>query len=92
MPTKRHLKVATVQMHASEDIEVNTKKIVSYLKSLAKERVDVAAFHKGVLFGYSCRPAFWWRFDMGRIEKAERQILRSCRQQKIKAVVGTVHE
>lgn len=88
---KKKLRVAAVQMHAGEDIEANAKKIVGYLRRLAKEGVEVAAFHEGVLFGYSCRPAFWKRLDLARIEKAEKQIVRCCKQNGIAAVVGSVH-
>ena len=89
---KKKLTVAAVQMHATEDIEENARKIVGYLRSLAKEGVEVAAFHEGVLFGYSCRPAFWKRFDPARIEKAEKQIIHTCKQHGIATVVGSVHE
>jgi len=89
---KKRLTVAAVQMHASEDIEENARKIVGYLKRLAKQGVEVAAFHEGILFGYCCRPAFWKRFDPARIEKAERQIVRTCKQHGIATVVGSVHE
>jgi predicted amidohydrolase len=89
---KKNLKVAAIQMHASEDIEANASKIVGYLKKLSKEGVEVAAFHEGVLFGYSCRPAFWKNFDASRIEKAEKQIIRTCKQNGIATVVGSVHE
>jgi predicted amidohydrolase len=89
---KKSLKVATVQMHASEDIEANARKIVNYLKQLSKDGVEVAAFHEGVLFGYCCRPAFWKRFDISRIKKAEKQIVRACKQNGIATVVGSVHE
>jgi predicted amidohydrolase len=89
---KKTLKVAAVQMHAGEDIEANARKIVGYLKELAKKRVEVAAFHEGVLFGYACRPAFWKRFDPARIAKAEKQIIRTCKQHRIATVVGSVHE
>lgn len=92
MATKKQLRVAAVQMHAGEDIEANAQNIVSYLKRLAKEGVEVAAFHEGVLFGYACGPAFWKRFDPSRIERAESQIVRACKQHGIAAVVGSVHE
>jgi len=89
---KKKLKVAAVQLHVGEDIEANARKIVAQLKQLAKAGVEVASFQEGVLFGYSCRPAFWKRFDPARIEKAERQITRTCKQHRIAAVVGSVHE
>ena len=42
--------------------------------------VDVAAFHEGVLYGYSDRPEFWSSLDQTRIERAETQIIRVCRE------------
>lgn len=90
--TRKKLTVAAVQLHATEDIEENAKKVVAYLRQLAKEGVEIAAFHEGVLFGYSCRPAFWKRFDPARIAKAERQVISACRRNRIAAVVGSVHE
>jgi omega-amidase len=89
---KKKLKVAAVQLHVGEDIEANARKIVAQLKQLAKAGVEVASFQEGALFGYSCRPAFWKRFDPARIEKAEKQITRTCKQHRIAAVVGSVHE
>ena len=71
---KKKLKVAAAQLHVGEDIEANARKIVAQLKQLAKAGVEVASFQEGALFGYSCRPAFWKRFDPARIEKAEKQI------------------
>ena len=74
----KKLRVAACQLLAGEDIESNAKKIVDRLRSCARDGVDVAAFHEGVLYGYSCRPEFWDTFDQKRIEKAERRIVRSC--------------
>ncbi len=88
---KKVLRVAAVQMHADEDIEANAGKIVAYLKQLAKEGVEVAAFHEGVIFGYSCRPGFWKRLDPVRVEKAEKRIVRACKRNGIAAVVGSMH-
>ena len=89
---KKTLRVAAVQMHANEDIEANAKTIVGYLKRLSTEGVEVAAFHEGVLFGYSCRPAFWKRLDFSRIVKAEKQIIQASKRYKIATVVGSVHD
>lgn len=90
MPRK-NLRVAACQMLAGEDIEHNTKHIVNRLRHCAREGVDVAAFHEGVLYGYSCRPSFWSRFDQKRIEKAERRIVRVCKEKGIGCVVGSTH-
>lgn len=89
---RRWLRVAACQMHAAaEDIEQNTRKIVERLRACAREKVDVAAFHEGVLYGYTSRPAFWSRLDEARIKKAERRIIRTCREKGIAAVVGSTH-
>ena len=90
MPRK-NLRVAACQMLADEDIEHNTKRIVDQLRHCAREGVDVAAFHEGVLYGYSCRPAFWKNFDQERIKKAERRIVRVCKEKGIACVVGSTH-
>jgi predicted amidohydrolase len=78
-------------MSAGEDIEENTKRIVNQLRHCAREGVDVAAFHEGVLYGYSCRPEFWATFDQRRIQKAERRIIRACKEKGIGCVVGSTH-
>lgn len=90
MPRK-NLRVAACQMLAGEDIEHNTQRIVDQLRQCAREGVDVAAFHEGVLYGYSCRPAFWKNFDQSRILKAERRIVRVCKEKGIGCVVGSTH-
>ncbi|MBT3601775.1 MAG: carbon-nitrogen hydrolase family protein, partial [Candidatus Latescibacteria bacterium] len=89
--TRKKLRVAACQMLAGEDIEHNTQHIVDRLRHCASEGVDVAAFHEGVLYGYSCRPSFWSRFDQKRIEKAERRIVRVCKEKGIGCVVGSTH-
>ncbi len=89
--TRNQLRVAACQLQADEDIERNTRKIVERLRTCARDKVDVAAFHEGVLYGYSCRPEFWNRFDQSRIEKAERRIIRTCKDRGIGAVVGSTH-
>ena len=88
---RRWLRVAAVQMHANDDIEKNTREIVDRLNACASKRVDVAAFHEGVLFGYCDRPDFWAGLDQSRIERAERQIVRACRDIGIAAIVGSTH-
>lgn len=89
--TRRWLRVAAVQMHADANVERNVRKIVDRLKTCARERVDVAAIHEGVLFGYCDRPDFWADLDQSRIQRAERQIVRACRDIGIAAVVGSTH-
>ncbi len=89
---RRWLRVAAVQMHADDDIEKNTRGIVERLNACAREKVDVAAFHEGVLFGYCDHPDFWANLDRSRIEDAERQIVRACRETGIAAVVGSTHQ
>ena len=76
--TRRWLRVAAVQMHANDDIEKNAREIVDRLNACASKRVDVAAFHEGVIFGYCDRPDFWTHLDQSRIERAERQIVREA--------------
>lgn len=88
---RRWLRVAAVQMHANDDIEKNAREIVDRLNACASRRVDVAAIHEGVLFGYCDRPDFWADLDQSRIEKAERHIVRACRDIGIAAVVGSTH-
>ncbi|MDE3001066.1 MAG: carbon-nitrogen hydrolase family protein [Gemmatimonadota bacterium] len=89
---RRWLRVAAVQMHADDNVERNVRNIVDRLNTGARERVDVAAFHEGVLFGYCDRPDFWSNLDRSRIENAERQIVRACRENGIAAVVGSTHQ
>lgn len=89
---RRWLRVAAVQMHANDDIEKNAREIVDRLNACAGKRVDVAAFHEGVLFGYCDRPDFWAHLDQSRIERAERQIVRACRDIGIAAIVGSTHQ
>ena len=88
---RRWLRVAAVQMHANDDIEKNAREIVDRLNACASKRVDVAAIHEGVLFGYCDRPDFWAGLDQSRIERAERQIVRACHDIGIAAVVGSTH-
>ena len=88
---RRWLRVAAVQMHANDDIEKNAREIVDRLNACASKRVDVAAIHEGVLFGYCDRPDFWADLDQSRIERAERKIVRACRDIGIAAVVGSTH-
>ncbi len=89
--SQRWLRVAAVQMNAEEDIEGNARRVVDRLNACAREDVDVAAFHEGVLYGYSDRPEFWSSLDQTRIERAEMQIIRVCREKSIAAVVGSTH-
>ncbi len=89
--SRRWLRVAACQIHAGEDIEKNTCEIVERLRTCARKKVDVAAFHEGVLYGYCNRPDFWSSLDQVRIEKAERRIIRACREMGIAAVVGSTH-
>ena len=89
---RRWLRVAAVQMHAGDDVEMNARGIVDRLNTCAREKVDVAAFHEGVLFGYCDRPDFWADLDQSRIESAERQIIRACGEYSIAAVVGSTHQ
>ena len=90
MPRKQ-LRVAACQMCTGEDIEANASRVVDRLKTCAGKGVDVAAFHEGVLYGYSCRPAFWRRLDQDRVVRAERRIVRACKRLGIAAVVGSTH-
>ncbi|MDA0745568.1 MAG: carbon-nitrogen hydrolase family protein [bacterium] len=90
MPRKR-LRVAACQMHAGEDIELNTARVAEKLKECAAEGVEVASFQEGVLYGYSCREEFWNDLDMERLLRAERKIVRTCKQERIAAVVGSAH-
>ena len=89
---RRWLRVAAVQMHANDDIEINTREIVDRLNACVRDKVDVVAFHEGVLFGYCDHPDFWADLDQSRIERAERQIVRTCRDIGIAAVVGSTHQ
>jgi omega-amidase len=88
---RKKLRVAACQMHAGEDIEQNADRIVRRLKACAAERVDVAAFHEGVLYGYSCDEVFWKGLDPGRLVRAEQRIIRACKRYGIAAVVGSAH-
>ncbi|MDA0708814.1 MAG: carbon-nitrogen hydrolase family protein [bacterium] len=85
------LRVAACQMLAGEDIERNAQNIVQRLRQCAADGVDVAAFHEGVLYGYSCRPEFWADFDQRRIDRAERRIIRTCKEKGVACVVGSTH-
>ena len=89
---RRWLRVAAVQMHANDDIERNAREIVDRLNVCASKRVAVAAFHEGIMFGYCDRPDFWAHLDQSRIERAERQIVRACRDIGIAAIVGSTHQ
>ena len=89
--SRKWLRVAAVQMHAGEDVEKNATGIVERLDACARENVDVAAFHEGVLFGYCDRPDFWTDLNQARIEKAELQIVHACRDKGIAAVFGSTH-
>lgn len=88
---RRWLRVAAVQMHANDDIEKNAREIVDRLNACASKRVDVVAIHEGALFGYCDRPDFWAALDQSRIERAERQIVRACRDIGVAAIVGSTH-
>ena len=88
---RKKLRVAVCQMRAGEDIEKNTGRVVEKLKACAAQRVDVAAFQEGVLYGYSCRREFWEGLDPERLVKAERRIVRACKREGISAVVGSSH-
>ena len=90
MPRKR-LRVAVCQMQAGEDIELNTTRIVARLKACAGKRADIAAFHEGVLYGYSCREEFWEALDPKRLVRAEQKIVRACKREGVAAVVGSSH-
>ncbi len=89
---RRWLRIAAVQMYANEDVENNAVGIVERLDACARENIDVAAFHEGVLFGYCDHPDFWANLDQSRIESAERKIIRACRDKGIAAVVGSTHQ
>ena len=78
-------------MHADENIEKNTCGVIDRLNTCAREKVDIAAFHEGILYGYSSCPDFWSSLDQTRIEKAERQIIQVCREKGIAAIVGSTH-
>jgi predicted amidohydrolase len=78
-------------MHADENIEKNTCEIVERLNTCAREKVDVAAFHEGILYGYCNRPEFWSTLDQTRIERAEQRMIRVCREKGIAAVFGSTH-
>ncbi len=88
---RKRLRVAACQMRTGEDVEENASRVVAALKESAGRGMEVAAFHEGVLYGYSCRPGFWRGFDQGRIVKAERRIIRACKRLRIAAVVGSTH-
>ena len=89
--SKKWLRVAACQMHADENIEKNTYEVIDRLNTCAREKVGIAAFHEGVLYGYSNCPDFWSNLDQTRIEKAERQIIQICREKGIAAIVGSTH-
>ena len=88
---RKTLRVAACQMCTGEDVEENASRVVASLKECASRGAEVAAFHEGVLYGYSCRPGFWRGFDHGRILRAERRIIRACKRYGIAAVVGSTH-
>ncbi len=91
MPRKK-LRVAACQIHAGvEAIEENTARVVETLKACAAQKVEVAAFHEGVLYSYSARQAFWKGLDPGRLVRAEQKIVRTCKKERIAAVVGSSH-
>jgi omega-amidase len=90
MPRKQ-LRVAACQMGTGEDVEQNASRVIDSLKECASKRVDIAAFHEGVQYGYSCRSAFWRGLDQDRVLRAERRIVRACKRLGIAAVVGSTH-
>jgi len=88
---QKKLRVAACQMRFGEDIEENAARIAAQLKACAEQKVDVAAFQEGALFGYTNCPAFWKNLDRERLVKAEQKIIRTCKGEGIAAVVGTSH-
>ena len=75
-------------MRTSKKIHV---KLLTVLNTCAREKVEIAAFHEGILYGYTNCPDFWSSLDQTRIERAERQIIQVCREKGIAAIVGSTH-
>ena len=88
---RKRLRVAACQMHAGEDVETNAGRAVQKLRDCATQGVHIAAFHEGMLYGYSCREAFWKNLDPRRLVRAEKRIIRACKRYGIGAVVGSAH-
>jgi predicted amidohydrolase len=85
----RELKVASIQLRSTFDIQRNCDRITAHLKRLAGEGVQVAVFPECALTGYETRATF--APSAAEVQAAEKQIQKTCREEKIGAIVGSVY-
>ncbi|MFB3825765.1 MAG: carbon-nitrogen hydrolase family protein [Bryobacteraceae bacterium] len=84
------LKVAAVQFRSSFDLNDNRDRIVLALEKLSREGVRVAAFPECALTGYHKDAVM--KPTAAELEAAEERIRKTCRDNKIAAIVGSVYK
>lgn len=92
MPSKkpevpRSLRVASVQMRSSRDLDVNVRQTISFLKQCAAARVDVAVFPECSVSGYfnDIIP----KLTAKELKQAESRLARACKELGLWAIIGT---
>ena len=84
------LKVAAVQFRSTADLEVNRRAIAATIARLAAGKVDVAVFPECALTSYNEDAIRSHSAEA--ITAAEASIRATCRDNKIAAIVGSVHK
>ena len=84
------LKVAAVQFRSTPDLADNRRRIVATIAKLAAGKVDVAVFPECALTSYN--DAAIRAHSADAIAAAEESIRAACRDNRIAAIVGSVHK
>ena len=89
--TNNEVKVAACQLLTSKDVSVSTTKVLQQIEACAEDRIQIAAFPEGCLFGYCCDPNYWEQISPQVIKAAEAKIAEAARRHKIAVIVGSAH-
>jgi len=85
-----NLKVATVQMRSSLQVDDNCNRMATYLNGLADQGVQVALFPEYSLVPYDGDTIE--RVSAGQVSMAEEQIRQICRNRRIAAIIGSIYK
>ncbi len=89
-PTTSQLRVATVQMRSTRDLETNVHKIQKHIERCAREGARVVVFPECALTGYF-DDAYMRGFSKEALAAAEEKVAETCRKFNTYAVVGAPH-
>ena len=85
------VKVAACQLLTSKDVVASTTKVLQQIEACAEDRIQIAAFPEGCLFGYCCGTDYWEQISPQVFKEAEAKIAEAARRYKMAVIVGSAH-